>query len=45
MLNLLRWGMKDWGELVTHSFSHEKRAVVTCEQFLEMFCAEYVPLM
>lgn len=44
-LNLIHLGAKDWREFVTHAFSSVERAAVSWENFLEMFRAEYVPLV
>lgn len=44
-LDLIRWRAKDWWDFVTCTFPHAERAKMTWERFLEMFQAEYVPLV
>ena len=41
--NLLRSGAKDWWRLATGDYTDDQRAVVTWEQFRDMFCARYIP--
>ncbi|XP_052626743.1 uncharacterized protein LOC128133384 [Lactuca sativa] len=42
-LNLLRSGAKDWWRLMIGSYSDEHRAVVTWDQFWDIFHARYIP--
>lgn len=43
-LNLLQSMVKDWWRLVTRSYTPKQCAVITWEQFLDMFHMRYVPL-
>ena len=44
-LNLLRGGGRNWWRMVTSSYTHDQRSVLTWDQFSEMFHARYVPLV
>ena len=44
-MNLLKLEAKDWWRLMTGAYTPKQRAIVTWEQFAEMFCVRCVPLV